>query len=131
MYFIHGTREVLMSLSHVLRSVFIMGAMVGLLSLMVSCEHYGAGGGGSHVQEAILHAMEAVEHGNMGHGKEVAKHAGVALEHAKMAQQESPNPHLKVAIEKLDSAVSYGEMGLVGGGTKAAEEAIVHLKQVK
>ena len=50
---------------------------------------------------------------------------------AKMAQQESPNPHLKAAIEELDSAVSYGEMGLVGGGTKAAEEAIVHLKQVK
>ena len=48
-----------------------------------------------------------------------------------MAQQESPNTQLKVAIEELDSPVSYGEMGLVGGGTKAVEEAIVHLKQVK
>ncbi len=121
-----------MSFSHLFRSVLMMGAMVGLVSVMVSCEHYGAtGGGGGHVQEAMSHAMEAVEHGNMGHGKEVAKHAGVALEHAKMAQQESPNPHLKAAIEELDSAVSYGEMGLVGGGTKAAEEAIMHLKQVK
>ena len=120
-----------MSLSHVFRSVIIMSAMVGLLSVMVSCEHGATGGSGSHVQEAMSHAMEAVEHGNMGHGKEVAKHAGVALKHAEMAQQESPNPHLKAAIEELDSAVSYGEMGLVGGGTKASEEAIMHLKQVK
>jgi len=48
-----------------------------------------------------------------------------------MAQKESPNPHLDAAIEDLSNSVSYGGMGLVGGGTKAAGEAIVHLKQVK
>lgn len=121
-----------MSLPRFFKTVLMMCTVSGLMIFSISCDHYGAtGGGGSHVQEAIAHAMEAVEHGNMGHGDQVAKHAGVALEHAKMAQQESPNPHLKMAIEELDSAVSYGGMGLVGGGTKAAEEAIVHLKQVK
>ncbi len=121
-----------MSLPHFFRTVLMMGSFIGILGFLVSCDHYGAtgGGGSNHVQEAISHSMEAVEHGNMGHGDQLATHASVALKHARMAQNESNNPHIGEAIGELDSAVSYGGMGLVGGGTKAAESAIVHLKQV-
>ncbi|MDA0739214.1 MAG: small metal-binding protein SmbP [Nitrospirae bacterium] len=59
-----------MSLSIFFRAIIFTCVTVGLMTFLVSCDHYGAtgGGGSNHVQEAIAHANEAVEHGNMGHG---------------------------------------------------------------
>ena len=67
----------------------------------------------------------------MRHGDEFVKHAEMALSHAKMAQKENSNPHIAEGVEELDTAITIGGMGMVGGGTKHAESAIMHLEQAK
>lgn len=87
--------------------------------------------GNPHVAEAIAHAQEAVDHGEMGHAKEIVKHAQVALQHAKMAQEQVSNPHLIEGVSELEEAVAHGSQGHAEVATKHARSAVMHLSEVK
>ena len=84
-----------------------------------------------HVTQALDHAKEAVEQGNMGHASVVVEHAEESMKHLKMAQAEGENPHLTAAAKGLEEAIEQGNMGHAELATKGAEEAVRHLEMIE
>jgi hypothetical protein len=74
----------------------------------------------SHMAEALTHAEAAAAATD---GKAVAEHAEASKTHAKTADE-----HLDAGIKSLDSAIKHGKMGHTDLATKAAAEAVTHLK---
>jgi hypothetical protein len=81
-----------------------------------------------NVKDAIMHATEAVEHGEQGHAKELVTHAEASLQHAVRGGED---PHLAEAMTNLKAAIEHGKAGHVDVATKHAETAVTHLSQVK
>ncbi len=86
--------------------------------------------GNQHVGEAISHATEAGDHGEMGHSDAIVMHAQVALNHAKMAQKDTMNPHLDEGVRELEEAIAHGNQGHAGVATRHAKSAEMHLSKV-
>ena len=84
-----------------------------------------------HVTQALDHAKEAVEQGNMGHASVVVEHAEESMKHLKMAQAEGENPHLTAAAKGLEEAIEQGNMGHAELATKGAAEAVRHLEMIE
>jgi hypothetical protein len=61
----------------------------------------------------------------------LVKHAQEALKHAEMAQKDAKNPHLAEGIKGLKEAVEHGKAGHADVATKAAENAVMHMSEVK
>jgi len=64
---------------------------------------------GSHIDQAIHHAREAVVAGREGKPSLLVRHATEALHHAKAQQQERPNAEVKEAIARLEQGIRHGE----------------------
>ena len=82
----------------------------------------------SNVSDAIMHAKEAVDHGNQGHAEVLVAHAEKARNHA---ERGGKNPHLDEAIKHLNEAIEHGKAGHADVATKHAETALTHLTEVK
>ena len=81
-----------------------------------------------NVREAIMHAKEAVDHGNQGHAEVLVTHAEKSLQYAEMGGK---NPHLDEGIKHLKEAIEHGKAGHADVATKHAETALTHLTEVK
>jgi len=81
-----------------------------------------------NVQDAIVHAKEAVDHGKQGHADALAEHAQKSLN---FAERGGKNSHLKEAIAHLTEAVQHGKAGHADVATEHAETALTHLNEVK
>ena len=81
-----------------------------------------------NVKDAIMHAMEAVEHGGQGHAEKLMTHAEASLQHA---MRGGIDPHVAEAMTNLNEAIEHGKAGHPDVATKYAENAVTHLSQVK
>ncbi len=81
----------------------------------------------NHLSEAIKHTEMAVKSSE---GKSIAQHAQEAKTHSEAAKSDKTGgPHLDEGIKKLDEAIKEGKLGASDLAKKAAEEALIHLKQ--
>ena len=81
-----------------------------------------------NVKDAIMHATEAVEHGQQGHAEQLVTHAEASLQHA---MRGGINPHVAEAMTNLKAAIEHGKAGHADVATKQAESAVTHLSQIK
>lgn len=84
-----------------------------------------------HTSEALEHANAAVEHGKAGHAPILVEHAKLALEHAlagSIVAKGVTQNHLEAAAKSLQDAIDQGDLKQTEAATKAAEEAVGHLK---
>ncbi len=86
-----------------------------------------------HAAQALEHAAVAETHGEEGHAKIVAQHAKLALEHAKLAEKEHADAHTHstAAVKSLEESIKQADAGNAAGATKAAKEAVEHIKQAQ
>lgn len=84
-----------------------------------------------HTSDALEHAKAAVEHGKAGHAPVLVEHAKLALEHtlagSLVAKGKAKN-HLDAAAKSLQDSIDQGGLDQTQAATKAAEEAVGHLK---
>ena len=81
-----------------------------------------------NVKDAIMHATEAVEHGQQGHAEKLVTHAEASLQ---LVLRGGESPHLAEAITNLKEAIEHGKAGHADVATKHAESAVTHLSQGK
>jgi hypothetical protein len=99
--------------------------LLGSVSFVVAEEHAAA---------ALDHANQAVTHGKAGHASVLVEHATEALKHARAASEIAKGEaktHIDAGVKSLESAIEHGKMGAghEPQATKAAEEAVEHLKE--
>lgn len=80
-----------------------------------------------NVKDALMHAAEAVEHGQQGHAEKLVTHAEASLQHAFRGGED---PHLAEAMTNLKAAIEHGKAGHADVATKHAETAVTHLSQI-
>ena len=107
------------------RCALILVALVAFLSAPVLNAQPSPAG---NVREAIMHAKEAVDHGNQGHAEVLVTHAEKSLQYAEMGGK---NPHLDEGIKHLKEAIEHGKAGHADVATEHAETALTHLTEVK
>jgi hypothetical protein len=84
-----------------------------------------------HSSEALEHANAAVEHGKAGHAPVLVDHAKLALEHTlagSLVAKGVAKNHLDAAAKSLQDAIDQGDLDQTAAATKAAEQAVGHIK---
>lgn len=79
--------------------------------------------------DALVHAEEAVKHGNMGHTKELLDHAKESLALAKEASKAGGDTHMDKGIRHLEEAIKHAEMGHIDVATEHADKAIYDMRE--
>jgi hypothetical protein len=87
---------------------------------------------GSHLAQAIEHIEAALkEQGKPKYEASLNVHLTEARQHAEASKKEKANPHLDAALKELNAAIVDVEAKHADAATKAAKEALTHLKAVK
>lgn len=107
------------------RSALILVALGAFVSVpMLNAQPSPVG----NVQDAIVHAKEAVDHGKQGHADALVTHAEKSMHHA---ERGGKNTHLAEGIKHLKEAIEHGKAGHADVATEHAETALTHLNEVK
>ncbi|CAA9890551.1 conserved exported hypothetical protein [Candidatus Methylobacter favarea] len=84
-----------------------------------------------HSAQALQHANMAVEQGKAGKAPSLVEHAKAGLEHtvaAAITAKGVPLTHINAASDSLTQAIDHGNLGHTEMATKAAEQAVEHIK---
>lgn len=111
------------------RRLAVAALVLGMITFVASSVSWAEK---SHLAQAIEHIEAAIkEQGKPKYEAMLVVHLTEARQHAEASKKEKANPHLDAALKELNAAIVDVEAKHADAATKAAKEALTHLKAVK